>query len=569
MKKGIVILLIHLLGSIVLFSQGSGSEISKKVSISGQVSLFGSTYTTTDSFASLSPKNYGVSLAFSLKTKYITLPFSFRYANNGRNASYPFIRYGIAPKYKWAKFYLGNNNINFSRYAFTGLNVFGIGFEINPSIFYLGAFTGRFQKAVFIDSTDVSYQRILPRYQTKGYVIKAGIKSRKNAVLFCYSSGADDENSIKYFNPKYKLSPRKSKSLGSEILLTLYKNFAYQFNGGMSIFTRNINAFDIDIFLRNSGENKLPSWARSIEKNPNITTSLAFAYDHLLSYGGKTFHLNLRYKYIQPEYKALSLANINTDLTQMSIEPGFKLLKQKLNVNFVYGIQSNNVNKKLLTQNKNTIFNFNANYTPNDRFNTTIVLSNFGIVSNAANPEQVDSISIQNVSSNININSYYALSKSIDITNSLNISLSIQGLKEIYEFNPLFNKTFTNTNANINYNHNAAKGHSYSLGVNYNNSYSQFLSSQNINGNVKSYGANATYSIPVIVEKLLCSFNGSFNLAGAEGEKAKPAIAVGISATLTLSKKSNLVVSYNLSKMTISEKDITQNYFNANITQNF
>lgn len=569
MKKGIVILLIHLLGSIVLFSQGSGSEISKKVSISGQVSLFGSTYTTTDSFASLSPKNYGVSLAFSLKTKYITLPFSFRYANNGRNASYPFIRYGIAPKYKWAKFYLGNNNINFSRYAFTGLNVFGIGFEINPSIFYLGAFTGRFQKAVFIDSTDVSYQRILPRYQTKGYVIKAGIKSRKNAVLFCYSSGADDENSIKYFNPKYKLSPRKSKSLGSEILLTLYKNFAYQFNGGMSIFTRNINAFDIDIFLRNSGENKLPSWARSIEKNPNITTSLAFAYDHLLSYGGKTFHLNLRYKYIQPEYKALSLANINTDLTQMSIEPGFKLLKQKLNVNFVYGIQSNNVNKKLLTQNKNTIFNFNANYTPNDRFNTTIVLSNFGIVSNAANPEQVDSISIQNVSSNININSYYALSKSIDITNSLNISLSIQGLKEIYEFNPLFNKTFTNTNANINYNHNAAKGHSYSLGVNYNNSYSQFLSSQNINGNVKSYGTNATYSIPVIVEKLLCSFNGSFNLAGAEGEKAKPAIAVGISATLTLSKKSNLVVSYNLSKMTISEKDITQNYFNANITQNF
>jgi len=569
LKKGIVILLIHLLGSIVLFSQGSGSEISKKVSISGQVSLFGSTYTTTDSFASLSPKNYGVSLAFSLKTKYITLPFSFRYANNGRNASYPFIRYGIAPKYKWAKFYLGNNNINFSRYAFTGLNVFGIGFEINPSIFYLGAFTGRFQKAVFIDSTDVSYQRILPRYQTKGYVIKAGIKSRKNAVLFCYSSGADDENSIKYFNPKYKLSPRKSKSLGSEILLTLYKNFAYQFNGGMSIFTRNINAFDIDIFLRNSGENKLPSWARSIEKNPNITTSLAFAYDHLLSYGGKTFHLNLRYKYIQPEYKALSLANINTDLTQMSIEPGFKLLKQKLNVNFVYGIQSNNVNKKLLTQNKNTIFNFNANYTPNDRFNTTIVLSNFGIVSNAANPEQVDSISIQNVSSNININSYYALSKSIDITNSLNISLSIQGLKEIYEFNPLFNKTFTNTNANINYNHNAAKGHSYSLGVNYNNSYSQFLSSQNINGNVKSYGTNATYSIPVIVEKLLCSFNGSFNLAGAEGEKAKPALAVGISATLTLSKKSNLVVSYNLSKMTISEKDITQNYFNANITQNF
>lgn len=569
MKKEIFILLIFFLCAIDLSSQESASVVSKKISISGQVSLFGSTFTTTDTLTSLSPKNFGLALSTTIKTKYFSLPFNFRYSNNGRNASYPFLRYGLAPKYKWAKFYLGNNNITFSRYAFTGLNVFGVGFEINPSIFYLGAFRGRFQKSVFVDSTDVAYKRITPRYSTMGFAIKTGLKSRKNAVLFSYVSGSDDENSLIYFNPKFKINPRKSKSVGSEILLTFSKNITYQFNGGMSIFTRNQKAIDIDTVLKNSGENELPSWARTIEKNPNITSQLAFAHDHLLSYGSKNFYLNLRYKYIQPEFKALGLANINTDLTQISIEPGFKLMKQKLNINFVYGRQSNNLNNKLLTQNNNTILNVYATYAPNDRFNSSVVFSNFGIITNATNPDQVDSISIQNVSSNIVINSFYALSKSTDVTNSINVSFSRQGLKEIYEFNPLFDKTFNNTNANINYNYNVAKGHSYSFGVNYNNSYSLFLSSQDIKGNVKSYGVNAAYSIPALSEKLLCSVNGSLNLAGAEGEKAKPAFSCGISGTLTLTKKPNLVVSYNLSKMTISEKDITQNYINANITQNF
>ena len=63
-----------------------------------------------------------------------------------------------------------------------------------------------------------------------------------------------------------------------------------------------------------------------IEKSPNLTTQVMYAHDHLLSFASEVFNLNLRYKYIQPEYKALGLANINTDLSQWSIEPGFKLL---------------------------------------------------------------------------------------------------------------------------------------------------------------------------------------------------------------------------------------------------
>ncbi|MBK7011197.1 MAG: hypothetical protein IPH36_22450 [Saprospiraceae bacterium] len=545
------------------------NALNRAIKVSGNVNIFGSISNSSDSNVVINPYSYGVSFSTSLKTKYLTLPFSFRYSDNGRNASYPFLRFGLAPRIKWAKFYLGNNNISFSRYAFTGFNVFGLGFEINPSVFYLGAFAGRFQRAVFIDSTDIAYNRVTPKYKTNGFVIKAGLKTRKNAFLLTYASAYDDKSSISYYNPKFKIKPRRSKTIGSEILVTLHKNIFYHFNAGLSIYTRDVNGIHVDSILRNSGEKELPKWSGILEKNPNLTTQLTFALDHVLSYGSKNLYLNLRYKHIQPEYKALGLANINTDISQWSIEPGFKLHNQTLILNLVFGKQTNNLNQKLITRNNNTIFNINATYIPNDRFNANVVFSNFGLLTNAANPEKYDSISIQNVSNNLNINAYYAFSKSIEVIQAVNVSFSRQGLKEIYEFNPLFDKSFNNLNAIVAYNYNDIKKHSYSIGFNYNNSYSLFLASQNVKGNVKSYGINAAYSKNLIQEKLAINLNNSFNLAGAEGEKSKPAFSVGLSVSLSLTKKSSLVISGTTSRMTISERGITQNYINANITQNF
>ena len=556
--------------AMATYSFGQKQSTSNKAGqISGNATVFGALSSSSDTNVVVNPYNYGVSFSTTIKTKFITLPFSFRYADNGRNATYPFLRFGMAPRTKWAKFYLGNNSINFSRYAFTGFNVFGLGFEINPSSFYLGAFAGRFQKSVFIDSTNIAYKKTMPKYKTNGFVIKAGLKSRKNAFLLTYASAWDDQNSIAYFNPKFKIRPRKSKTIGSEVLLTIHPNIVYQLNAGTSIYTRDVNGIHIDTILRNSGENELPKWSGLLEKTPNLTTQITFAHDHVLTYANKIMYLNLRYKYIQPEYKALGLANINTDLSQWSIEPGFKLWDQKLNVALVFGKQNNNLNRKLITRNNNTIFNCNANFTPNERFNANVVYSNFGIITNAANPEKYDSISIQNVSNNLNINANYAFSKSAEVVKSVNIAFSRQGLKELYEFNPLFDKSFNNVNALLVYNHNDIKRYSYSIGFNYNNSYSLFLASQNVKGNVRSYGVNATCSKQLIPEKLVINLNSAFNLAGAEDEASKPAISAGLSVSLSITKSSGLVVSGTTSRMTIADRLITQHYFNANITQNF
>ena len=57
---------------------------------------------------------------------------------------------------------------------------------------------------------------------------------------------------------------------------------------------------------------------------------------------------------------------------------------------------------------------------------------------------------------------------------SLNVNFSRQGLKEVYEYSPLFDKSFNNVNTLFVYNHNDLKEISYSFGLNYNNSYSLF-----------------------------------------------------------------------------------------------
>ena len=77
----------------------------------------------------------------------------------------------------------------------------------------MGAFAGRFQKAVFIDSTDIAYNRVTPKYKTNGFVIKAGLKTRKNAFLLTYASAYDDKSSISYYNPKFKIKPRREAQI--------------------------------------------------------------------------------------------------------------------------------------------------------------------------------------------------------------------------------------------------------------------------------------------------------------------------------------------------------------------
>lgn len=570
MKKALILLIGMLIYSEIQYSQDiENFKKLPKVEIKGNVSLNFNSVTTSDSSIIINPNVYSIAISPNLKIGELSLPFHFKYSNSKSAYTLPFLRYGIAPKYKKIKLYLGNNNISFSRYAFSGLNVFGAGFEFTPSNFYIGAFIGKCHKKRFIDSTDVNYSRLSPKYDTNCKVIKLGYKSGKRSILISYMNAEDDASSLPYFNPKFSLVPRKNKAIGGELSLRFLKKLAYNFNGGISIFTRNRNFIDIDTLLQNSGEKPIPTWVRNIEANPNLSTQLLYGYDQSLAFNSKTLGLVLRQKRIQPEYKSLGIQNVNSDLSQYSIETTIKVLKNKIISNFIVGKQRNNLNGKLLTQNSNNIFSANLNIIPNQKLNLNINYSNFGFRNNATANLPDDSLSFQNISNNLNINAQYIFENGSNGTKTLNLTFSNQKVTELNEANILFDKTLKNIYTNFNYSASETGKRSYMAGVNYNNSYSIFLANQGIEGNVESYGVSVSYSHYLFKEKLILTIGNNLNMASTEETEKKLAYSIHTSASYSLTKITSITTSFAISKLTIGLKDINQKYFTINLQNNF
>ncbi|MBK9736571.1 MAG: hypothetical protein IPO92_17070 [Saprospiraceae bacterium] len=541
-----------------------------KFELSGAMSLFGSYYSTSDSINLMAPYAYGFSVSPVVKSFGFTMPFNFTYANNKSNLTYPFIRFGAAPSYKWLKVFLGNNTVNFSRFAFSGLNTFGIGIEINPKWYYLGLITGTVTRKIFIDSTSTGYDKATPRFGTKGYAIKTGIKTRNTRLLITYFSGKDDETSLEYFNPKYNLKPRYNKAIGSEIFLRLGRHISVLSYGGMSIYTRNKYAGNLDTLIRASNDEDLPAWTKIIEKNPNASTQLAFAFDNALMLNFSTVDVALRFKQIQPEYKSLGFRFENSDLRQIAIEPAFRFWNNKLTGNFSIGLQKNNLSNKQALQNSNRIYSANISINPSEKLLINLSFSNFGLIVKSSPSFIEDSISVRNVNNNINLNTQYYISNNGDKSASVGVNINAQKTTETYENNPFNNSDFNSFYSNIFYNSTISKGLAYSIGLNYNNSKTHFVQLPDKLYDIQSYGVFSNVSKPLLnKEKLTLGLGGFINLSGVINTDKKIAHGMNVNATYKLTEKLNLNLSYNYTKSEVENKSLSQQYFVTNTSVTF
>jgi hypothetical protein len=552
-----------------------GQDISKlksedKFELRGAASVFGTHYSTSDSNNIIAPFAYGVSISPVVRSFGITLPFNFTYANNKSNLTYPFVRFGVAPSYKWIRVFLGNNTVSFSRFAFNGLNTFGIGFEINPKWFYLGFIKGTGTRKIFIDSTSINYDKATPRFSTKVYAFKTGVKTRNTRILFTYFSGQDDETSLEYFNPKYNLKPRNNKAVGSEIFFRLGKHISLLSHGGISIFTRNKYASNLDTLIKASKGEELPEWSKSIENNPNASTQLTFAYDNALMFNFSNVDLVLRYKQIQPEYKSLGFRFENSDLRQISIEPSFRFWNNKVTGNFSIGLQKNNLSNKQALQNNNQIYSANISINPSAKLLINLGFSNFGLIVKSSPSYIEDSISIKNVNNNINVNTQYFIYNDGSKSTSLGVNINSQKTTETYENNAFNNSDFNSFYSNIFYNATISKGLSYSVGINYNNSKTYFVQLPDQLYDIQSYGVFSNVSKPFLKEeKLILGLGGFINLSGVVDTEKKIAHGMNLNATHKLTKKLNLNLSYNYTQSQVENKSLFQQYFSTNISVTF
>mgnify|MGYP003495030714 CR=1 FL=1 len=546
----------------------------KDFGFSGGASVFASTYNSNIQNISSSPFNYGISLATSLKFKKNSFPFSLSYSNNMLNVSYPYFRIGCAPSYKWMKLYLGNQTLSYNRYVFSGINVFGVGFEIHPGWFYLSAISGNLAKKNFVDSLSTSYNNVRPRFSANGFAIKSGVKTRSFQLLFTYFSGNEDKTSIRYSNPKYFLTPRMGKALGAEMGIRFSKYVNFSSIGGLSIFTRNKDAGNLDTLLKASQAQPLPAWAKIIEGKPNTTTQIFYAFENSLRYENKIFSLGIKQKRIMPEFKNLGLRIEGNDIDQYTIEPGFTFWDGKLTSNITVGIQNNNLLSKSALSTNSKIYEVSVNYAANENFFLNASFSNFGIQTSSTSIASEDSISIRNVSSNIGLSSNYVLEQNADINRSLSFNLNNQRTTEIYENSKFNNSDFNSFFANLAYSVSKPHGLNYNVGLNYSKSGTLLAEFNNKILDVQMYGMFGGVSMNIFQNKtkdrsLTIGAGTNLNYSGLAGGKKSLATGLGLNLIFAFAKNMTFTAGYTHSSNTIEHVRLLQNSFNTNIQTNF
>ena len=542
--------------------------------ITGGASIFSSVYSSTRSDVTASPFNYGVSLSTTLKFREFSYPFTFSYSANKVNITHPFLRIGLAPSYKWVKIYLGNQSLNYNRYVFGGLNAFGAGFEIKPKWFYLSAFYGNMASKIFVDSTSVNYKSVQPRFDTKGIAAKIGIKSNKISLLFSYFSGSDDEKSLAYINPLFRLKPRKNKAIGAELYLRVTQRISLNSMAGISIFTRDIKAGNIDSLLLASHVDPLPSWSKILETTPNTSSQIYYGYDNSLQYNDDIFGLVLRYKKVMPEFKTLGIRFNANDVIQYSFEPSLKLWGGKVTTELVVGVQHNNLLSKSSVETSNKIMDATLSIVPNEKLFINANYSNYGIKTSSSSTFTDDSISIRNVSSNYAIMGMYMLAKDRNVTKTLNVNFNRQMTTEQYEYSQYNNSDFNSTAMSTSFNISNAIGNSYNTGLNYSKYNTVISKIDNKILDIQSYGVFAGISRKIgnnVQNKkgITASLNGNLNFTGLSSDAKKIAFGTSLNFSFQISKKLNLNLSYNYSSSTIKQITISQNYVNANLNTSF
>ncbi len=196
--------------------------------VNGGASINGSYYSSNDSSIIIPKFGYAINVSPVFKVYGSNIPFHFTYANNKSNLSKPFFRLGMAPSYKWAKLYLGNNALNYNKYVFGGINTWGVGVELSPKKFVFSAFKGNLGGAIIPDTTILNSKRIVPRYNTDVVALKIGIKSSKYGFAVTYFSGKDDTTSIPAKSLTKKISAHRSKAVGTELRFSLSKYITFQ-----------------------------------------------------------------------------------------------------------------------------------------------------------------------------------------------------------------------------------------------------------------------------------------------------------------------------------------------------
>lgn len=343
-------------------------SLKKGVKASGGLSFNNTFFNSNDSMVNRDPYVYTLCGDLNVNVAGIDLPFSFAITNTDKNYTQPFNRFQLAPKYKWVKLYLGQTALNFSPYTLAGHDMRGVGVELTPGKWYIGATYGRLNKAVEYDSTvnnlsTVAYKRI-------GYGAKVGWKGSSTDVNATFFHGEDDPESLHLYIPaEADLHPQENTAVSAYIRQNIGKHLFVQGEYAFSVYNSEIRTADGE---KTEGANFID---KLFGKKGN--DRYVDAVNAQVGWQDNIWGLSFCFERVAPDYQTLGGYYFTNDLLNYSLAPYVRLFQGKLSLNGKIGIEYNNLNGLKSDNTHRIAGSANVAFSSGKHWSASVAYSNF------------------------------------------------------------------------------------------------------------------------------------------------------------------------------------------------
>ena len=436
-------------------------------------SYFSQTNRTTPT---TSPFGYYIHGNLSMTFKGVSLPFSFSYRNQQFNYTRPTYRLGLSPYYKWARIYIGHNQVQYSPYTLDGMTFNGGGALLTPGKLRVGFMFGVLQNPrAILDSIQGKVHFISP-YKRVAQGVKFGYGTEENHIdLILFN--AKDKSRLPIVPDSVTIKQAENTTIGLQTKLGFWKNqIQLEVNSGISVFTNNIHGDPLATDDKYEKYLKLGQQLMAI----NSTTRLSMAADASLSCYFGNFRIGGKFQHIDPGYASMGAYFFRDDNENFTLNSSLALLKGKLQLDGSYGLQQNSVRSQRSLKSIQAIYNGNLTLSPVHWAGLNIQYFNFNMNQQSGLIQINDSLRYGQINANTSVTPYINFSNKI-FSHNISLSYSAQQVKDLsFEESLGQNATITSTNLSYSLN-NKLKGYNINTSV-------QYLNTNQASGQNGRYG---------------------------------------------------------------------------------
>jgi len=231
-----------------------------------------------------------------------------------------FLKSSILEKAPWLKFIrrldIGKSFPSYSKLSVSGIALDGVNAELNPGPLYVAFAYGKIRRSIYEDGYPaVPFSRKLKYYRT-------GVGDRLSShIHFAYMKVWDEvinlPDSLRWE------APNGNNIVSADVALYFLKRKLYfKGEGAVSLFTQNTQATEYT-------EEELPTVVVN-NFNPNLTSSLDYAYFFESGLNLKTTRIKAFYKIVNPGFRSLGVGVLRNDLSEYGTQLTQSIYKRRI-----------------------------------------------------------------------------------------------------------------------------------------------------------------------------------------------------------------------------------------------